>query len=303
MANVRFLSVKLKSTFNALETKDNLSLYWIDETQELYKGSQLYGTGTLATEKAAGLLSPEDYVALKSLIASSGGVSNLTAVDGTIKLVDTENGGKDISVAISNQEGNTLMAVDGGLFVPTVSVPEYTIEKQAVAEEGYSVSYKLKKIIGNDISYVGDTINIAKDMMLHSVTMEVVVEADVPYAGAVIGDSYIKMVFNDANASAVYIPVANLVNTYSAGDGIEIVNNTISVKIAAETHGLTAVEGALALNLATKDSDGAMSKEDKAFIDALRDLNNPDGYVTRSELQQMQESVEQITQSYVWTEM
>ena len=57
------------------------------------------------------------------------------------------------------------------------------------------------------------------------------------------------------------------VPTMSAGDGIEIVDSQVSVKLADNTHGLVAVNGALTLNLATKDSDGAMSKEDKIALD------------------------------------
>lgn len=202
---------------------------------------------------------------------SAGGLSTLTAVDGTISIIDTE-GGKAIGVAIAPSEGNSLVAVDGGLFVPTVVVPEYTIEKQVNAEEGYAVSYKLKKTVGDEVSYVGDTINIAKDLVLQSATLETVTEKDIPYVGAVVGDPYIKMVFNNAEASNLYIPVKGLVDSYTAGNGIEIIDNKISIKLADTAHGLVAVDGALALNLATKDSDGAMSKEDKRILDAIPDV-------------------------------
>ena len=303
--NVKFIAVKLQSTYDDLATKDALALYWVHDTQRLYKGDQLYGVGLEATTEFAGLMSAEDKLALEVLKAGGGtsNLSNLTAVDGTISLTDTANGGKAIGVAIASNVGNALVAVEGGLFVPTVVVPEYAIEKQATAEDGYSASYRLKKTVGNEVSYVGDTINIAKDLVLKSATLETVVENDVPYAGAIIGDPYIKMVFNNVEASDLYVPVKGLVDTYTAGDGIEIVDNKISVKLADVTHGLVAVNGALALNLATKDSDGAMSKEDKAFLDELRDSSSSSGYVTRAELQQVQESVAQIEQSYSWGEM
>ena len=90
---------------------------------------------------------------------------------------------------------------------------------------------------------------------------------------------------------------------YAAGLGLQLVDGTFSVKLADNAHGLVAVDGALTLNLATKDSDGAMSKEDKAFLDLLRDSNSSSGYVTRAELQQVQESVSQIEQGYIWGEM
>ncbi len=207
---------------------------------------------------------------------ATSGLTGLTPVDGTISVVDTEDGGKAIGVAISNQEGNALVAVEGGLFAPTVVVPEYSIEKQETAEDGFSASYKLKKTVNGEVSYVGDTINIAKDLVLQSATLETVTEDGVPYAEAKVGDPYIKMVFNNADASNLYIPVKGLVDTYTAGDGIEIVDNKISVKIADNAHGLVAVDGALTLNLATRKTDGAMSKEDKKIVDSI-----PYAYVAR----------------------
>lgn len=236
-------------------------------------------------------------------VASGGALSGLTPVDGTIILTDAANGGKSIGVAIAPDATNTLVAVEGGLFVPTVVVPEYSIEKQATADDGFAATYKLKKTVGDEVSYVGDVINIAKNLVLQSATFETVTEDGVPYAEAKVGDPYIKMVFNNAEASNLYIPVKGLVDTYTAGNGIEIVDNKISVKLADVTHGLVAVNGALAINFATKDSDGAMSKEDKAFIDALRDSSSASGYVTRAELQQVQETVTQIEQGYTWGEM
>lgn len=280
--NVKFISVKLQATYDSLETKDSLALYWIQETQRIYKGDKLYGVGLEATAEFAGLMSAEDKAALDELKAggaTGGGLTGLTAVDGTISISDTTDGGKAIGVAIAPTEGNALVAVEGGLFVQSpeaIIVPEYAIEKQAVADEGYAASYKLRKTVGEEISYMGDTINIAKDMVLQSATLETVTEADVPYVGAVVGDPYICMVFNDAGASNLYIPVKGLVDKFEAGLGIEIIDNKISVKLAADTHGLVAVDGALMLNLATKDSDGAMSKEDKRALDAI-----PYAYVAR----------------------
>jgi hypothetical protein len=274
--NVKFYSVKLKSTFEALEVKDSLALYWIVETSELYKGDQLFGVGALATKEAAGLLSAEDKVKLDELVAASGKL-NLTAVDGTIKLADIS-GGKSIGVAISTHEGNALVAVEDGLFVPVakeMSIPEYAIEKQEIAEDGYATSYKLKKTVNGESTYVGDVINIGKDMVLQGATLETVVETDVPYMGAVVGDPYIDMAFNDVNASHIYVPVKGLVDTYTAGVGIEMIDGKIAVKIADNSHGLVAVDGAMTMLLATAEQDGAMSKEDKSFIDSI-----PGAYAT-----------------------
>ena len=272
MANVKFYNVALQSTFDALETKEANALYFIQDTQRLYHCELLMGTGALATNTAAGLLSAEDYKKLQDLIVT-GGTVNLSPINGTITIEDNK-----IGVAISTQEGNALVPVEGGLFVPTVAVPAYAIERQETADDGYAVSYKLKKTVDGASSYVGDVINVPKDLVLKSATLKTVVEVDVPYAGAVVGDPYIHMVFNDAAASDIYVPVKGLVDTYTAGAGIEIVDNVVGVKIAADAHGLVAVEGGLSINLATADSAGAMSAADKVALDKLVALDIPTTY-------------------------
>lgn len=286
MANVKFLSVKLKSTFEALETKDNLALYWIDETQELFKGSKLYGTGALATEKAAGLLSPEDYVALKTLVANGTGINSLIPVDGSI-VITKESEDYVIGVGLSAVDGNILSIKDDGLYVAETKVPEYSIEKQSVAEDGYSTTYKLKKTVDGVDAYVGDSINVPKDLVINKGSLEIVTVDGVPYDSAVIGEPYIDLVLNDAEATHIYVPVKGLVDTYTAGSGIEIVDNKISVKIAENSHGLVAVDGSMAMLLATAQNDGAMSKEDKAFIDSI-----PTTYATIA-------GVEELVHDYV----
>ena len=272
--NVKFISVKLQSTYNALEVKDSLALYWIQETQRLYKGDKLYGTGLEATADFAGLMSAKDKAALDALIAADNGLSSLTAIDGTMKIVDTEDGGKSIGVSIASDPGNALVAVEGGLFVPTVIIPEYAIEKQSTAEEGFVATYKLKKTVGEEVSYVGDAINIAKDLVLQSATLETVTENGVPYAEAKVGDPYIKMTFNNAETSDLYIPVKGLVDTYTSGSGIEIVGNEIGVKISLmEDNALRFVDGALYVA-------PGMSDEEKEIFDSI-----PETYASKAEME------------------
>ena len=300
MANVLF-KIGTRAQFDAIVTKSETTLYWLNDTQELYKGNVLFGTGALATQSAAGLLSKEDKKKLDELV--SGGVSGLSPVDGTIVLTDTEDGGKQIGVAISDQVGNALVAVEGGLFVPTVEVPEYAIEKQETAEEGFVVSYKLKKTVGEEVSYVGDAINIGKDLVLKAATLETVVESEVPYEGAIVGDPYIHMVFNDASASDIFVPVKGLVDTYTAGDGIKIENNVVSIKIAENANGLVAVDGTLTINLATTESAGAMSAADKAALEALIALKIEENYATKEEMQTVSDKATSAEESFTWGEM
>lgn len=267
--NVRFY-FGTQAKYDALTERNPLALYFIEDTQRLYKGDVLMATGADATSMAAGLMSVQDKIKLDSIVETA--LSGLTPVDGSIVIAEGEDGGKTIGVAISKQEGNALVSNEDGLFVHAVqevNVPEYAIEKQATADEGFAASYKLKKTVNGESEYVGDTINIARDMVLQSAVMKTVVEDNIPYEGAVVGDPYIEMIFNDESASALYIPMKGLVDTYTAGNGIEIVDGKIAVKIAAESNGLVAVDGALMINLATAESAGALSAVDKAFIDSI----------------------------------
>lgn len=288
--NVKFFFTSDFDKYKNLAEKDPVALYFIEDPTNgfyaLYKGENLIGTGSTATTLAAGLMSSADKIALDELVAS-GGLNKLHS-DATINITDSEDGNKNIGVAISGQEGNALQKKDDGLFVALsqeVEVPGYSIEKQAIAEEGYASSYKLKKVVNGEVTYVGDTINIAKDMVLQSAVLKKVTEADVPYEGAKIGDPYIEMAFNDTTASHIYVPVKDLVDTYISGDGIKIENNVISVELGSDANGLHVADGKLNLGLATAESAGAMSVEDKNALDKLVALDISATYATKTELQ------------------
>ena len=111
MVNVKFYNVGLQSTYDALVIKEANALYFIQETNRLYHGDRLMGTGALVSEQAAGLLSAEDYAKLQALIAAGPAIT-LTPVDGTISIVNNE-----IGVQVSKAEGNLVAVKDDGLFV------------------------------------------------------------------------------------------------------------------------------------------------------------------------------------------
>lgn len=72
MAKVKFFAVDLKSTFTAITNKDEFALYWILETQELYKGNLLFAVGKEASVASAGLMSAEDKAKLDTLANIEG---------------------------------------------------------------------------------------------------------------------------------------------------------------------------------------------------------------------------------------
>lgn len=262
MADVIF-KVGTKEKYESLLNKDPNTLYWLTDTQEIYRGNMLFGVGKTATEEAAGLLSPEDKANLDKLVKS--GLTSLTPVDGSV-FVNSGDDGLTIGVAISKETGNIISVKEDGIF----AFENYIIEKQPESSEGYAATYRLKKITSGGSEYVGDEINIPKDLVLQSGTFETVEEPDVPYDGAEVGDPYIDLVLNDLNSTHIYIPLKGIADTVSAGQGITVENNTVSILLDnSNSNGLMLTESGLGLALATSESAGAMSATDKRFLDAV----------------------------------
>lgn len=106
------------------------------------------------------------------------------------------------------------------------SIPDYSVIETTVIE-GYSKTYSLTK----DGEEVGAKINIPKDLVINKGTVKVVSTENTPYDGASVGDKYLDIELNDPTKDHIYIPVKELVDIYTAGDGIEIdANNVISNK-------------------------------------------------------------------------
>ena len=276
-SKVRFLFGSLEK-FNLLETKDPMALYFITDesngTVYLYKGDKLYASDELASSIANGLMSSEDKVNLDELVANA--ITELKPVDGSMII-----NGNQIKVALSSDVKNALTLKDDGLYVDKSinieDIPSYEIERQ-LDESDFQAVYKLKKTIGSESVYVGDAINIPKDLVISSGSLETVKEDNVPYVDAKVGDYYLDIVLNSPDSDHIYIPVNGLVDVYNAGDGLQLVDGTFSVNLGSETNGLHFVDGALNLGLATEEQAGAMSATDKVALDKLVALDIPTTY-------------------------
>ena len=113
-----------------------------------------------------------------------------------------------------------------GIEIQNITIPEYSI-KESTTTAGYSKTYSLTK----DGTEVGVKVNIPKDLVINKGSVKVVTTVDMPYTGAVVGDKYLDIELNDPTKDHIYIPVKELVDVYTAGDGIEIsANNVIKSK-------------------------------------------------------------------------
>lgn len=106
-----------------------------------------------------------------------------------------------------------------------ISIPAYTVVKQETAESGYASTYYLTK----DGTQIGTKINIPKDMVVQSGEVKTVTTANSPVTGYAVGDKYIDLVLANATNSHIYILVSDLVDTYTAGNGITITGKSIAV--------------------------------------------------------------------------
>jgi len=145
------------------------------------------------------------------------------------------------------------------------------VVKQATAESGYAATYQLT-INGTP---AGEKINIPKDFLVKSATLETVATAGQPYAGAGVGDKYIDFVVNAKDSSEtaehIYLPVNDLVDVYTGGNGVEVTaGGAINAVIdSTNANGLSVGANGIGLGLATTTTAGAMSASDKAALDTL----------------------------------
>lgn len=123
-------------------------------------------------------------------------------------------------------------AMINGVLTP-LNTSDISIVKQATAETGYAATYVL---------YQGDTalspkINIPKDFLLKSASIETCTVDDEPVEGYVVGDKYFDFVINtidsDETASHIYLKVTEIGGEIYTADNTTLVlsnENVFSIK-------------------------------------------------------------------------
>lgn len=173
----------------------------------------------LLTAAGAETAGNED-AAIKKL-ASTTASGDVTADIADIKSKLIENAGnglnidgKTISLVLNPDENNALKLDENGLFTSVT-----------VAKNADSGAYELKV---NGV-VVGDAINIPKDKVVKSGTVETYEEGSLP-TGVTVAGTYIKLVFENST-SPVYINVKDLVDVYTGKTGDDI---AVNVSLDAE---------------------------------------------------------------------
>lgn len=224
-------------------TPDAIGAATLGQTTDDKDTLSLYGVKALATQASADAAAAE-AVAEEKVASVSATANKGIVIEGT----DTA---PTVGIKLDQAEGNiaTLSAAGLKVTAPTVNVPVYSLTKDATSTN-YAAVYHLTK----DGTNVGEAINIPKDLFVES--GEIVEDP----AGQPEG-KYLKLVLQN-QTTPVYINVADLVDAYTAGNGITISGtNEVSAKVVAG-NGLSVDTDGIKMGAASADAAGAMSSAD-----------------------------------------
>lgn len=210
---------------------------------DTWDGVGLYNGLVVAIQSTGALFVLKDrdnYTNQASWVAVGGDVSaDLSALTGRVddieeKLDIAADSGLDATSALkvkidSTVEGNILQLSENGLSV-VASQSEYSLDAVSTPADGFAAQYEFKKD-----GQVQTTINIPKDQFLKSATFHATAEE-----GVAVEAPYLKFVWDlDINddlegiQNVTYVPVKDLVDTYTAGEFITIDGNSVSVNKSA----------------------------------------------------------------------
>ena len=232
------------------------------------------GAATSAAVEAAQNAADEAAAAAEAAEAiADAKVSSVTAGQGIAVTGEVKT--PTVAIKLDPATGNIASLSDNGLMVtaPAVSVPEYEIVKLSTATDGYLATYQLQK----DGAKAGANIDIPKDYLVKSAEIKTSTGTGDP-SGFPAGTKYIDFTINTYDTTAgtgteshIYLNVEDLVDAYTAGNGIEISDaNVVSAKVVA-ANGLSVDNTGIKMGLASATAAGAMSSDAFTKLDGVEE--------------------------------
>lgn len=130
------------------------------------------------------------------------------------------NTAKSDVIGDATSTGNTLGKLEDRVETLETST-NVTVEKLQTAESGYFASYVVKQ----NNAQVGATINIPKDFLVKSGSVREIGSSEATQEmpeGTKVLDFVVNTIEGDGTASHIIIPVSDLVDVYTGGDGIAV---------------------------------------------------------------------------------
>lgn len=212
------------------------------------------GAATTAAVETAQAAAEAAQTSADAKVASVGATTNGGITIGGTSTAPT------VGIKLDPASGNAATLGAAGLMVtiPEVNVPVYDIVKDTDSGD-YAAIYHLTK----DGTNTGAAINIPKDLFVKS--GEIVDNPTGQPAG-----KYIKLTLQNQD-EPIYINVADLVDAYTAGNGITIsATNVVSAKVVA-ANGLSVDTDGIAMALASGTEAGAMSSDQFTKLGGIAD--------------------------------
>lgn len=225
MANVIF-KIGTKAAYTTLETKDENTLYWLSDSQEIYKGSVLYAAGREATDTLAGLMSASDKKKLDSI--GEGGTTSAKDVIFDTNLVFTEEFGRYVPVdgkVTIPAEGKSWYEVLMDAFSqdknPTITQPSVTLTASAVKayEVGTTVTPSYSAVLNPGSYEYGPATGIVASAwsVTNSESEEVLTTASVSFNQITVGDDTDYSITAQATYATGAVPLTALGSKYADG--------------------------------------------------------------------------------------
>lgn len=202
------------------------------------------------------------------LAVANGKVSSVKATDASVVIGGTATA-PTVGVQLSKGEGNALTLEADGLkvLVPDITHPEYSI----VADKNpgsFSAVYHLTK----DGANVGAAINIPKDMVVQSGTVQTFEAGALP-TGVPTAGTYIVLTLANATSDKLYIKVDDLIEYVTGGSGE---NDAIQINVTTDTHKVSASvkNGSLTLAMLSSAVQASLKKADSAVQSVAEGTTN-----------------------------
>lgn len=233
----------IKSNYNPNNIHKD-KLFFSTDTKELLLNGESYGKNNLFVLNDIGLLSNESGQRIKEIIGSFKDVTQaiidrkvfITIMDSGITPVIVKQQSVKVSFTIfyydtyntSQIKHRTIIINSDGIEWTNI---ESIIDNEIIKISDLNLNYNREnKIIAikkenNDIITQIDATDFIKDGMIN--TVELIENPD----GRPVG-TYLVITFNtDAGKEPIYLDITKLIGVYTAGQGIDILDNTISIKI------------------------------------------------------------------------
>lgn len=193
-------------------------------------------------------------------------------LNGTALTVDSNKAVNVEAVTGITVNSDAVTVTDGVAAITLPTAVQYRVAQQAQAETGFLATYTLQSSADAGSTWADVSgaakINIPKDFLVKSVSLETVTVADTPVAGYQVGDKYIDFVVNtvqgDEQATHLYLLVSDLIDVYTAGNGIDITSGAISV-VAKTAGGIVVDANGVAVDV--KANGGLVADATGLYVD------------------------------------